>query len=86
MWQYMQTTISAQLDNLMDPVYCRLNKKLDNLQHKEIHNRNTTATKHTCYTRIVNLTQTKFSNDQINTLQPRLDYAIETNPNTIAIH
>ena len=80
LWQYMQTTISAQLDKLMDPIYHRLNKKLDNLQHKEIHNRNTTKTKHTFYTHIVNLTKTKFSNDQTNTLQLGLDYATERNP------
>ena len=79
-WQYMHSIINAQLDKLMDPIYHRLNKKLDNLQQNANHKRNTTTTTHTFYTRIVNLTQTKFNKDQTNALQLGLDYAIERNP------
>ena len=64
---------------MIDPIYNRINKKLDNLQHKEIHNGNTSTAKHTIYKSIVNLTQTQFSNFQIYTLQLGLEYAIERN-------
>ena len=38
-----------------------------------------TTTKHTFQTRLVNLTQTKFSKEQINILQLGFDYALEKN-------
>jgi hypothetical protein len=58
----------------MDPIYHRLNKKLDNLQQNTNHNINTITTTHAFYKRIINLTQNKFNKDQINTSQIGLDY------------
>ena len=83
MWQYIQTTINTQLDKVMDTVYHRLNRKLDAIQ-KQTHNKITSATtKHTFYTNLVNLKQTEFSKDQINTSQLRLDYALEEKTKTV---
>jgi hypothetical protein len=65
----MQTIIKTQLDKLMEPIYDRLNKKLGNLQKNMNHNSNTKTTAHTFYTRIINLTQTKFNKDQIHMLR-----------------
>ena len=54
--------------------------KLDTIQKHGSRNKSTKETmKHAFYTRLVNLTQIKFSNDQINTLNLGFDYAIEKN-------
>ena len=61
--------------------YQKLNKELHALQKHKYHNENNKeTTKHVFYTRLVNLTHVKFSNDQINTLNVGFDYAIEKNP------
>ena len=66
---------------MIDPIYHRLNKKLDNIQKHGATNKNTTTTtKHTFYTRLVDLTQVKFSSDQIHTLQLGFNYVIGRNP------
>ena len=50
-WQYVQSTINAQLDKMMDSIYQKLNKELDAIQKHESHNKNTKeTTKHTFYT------------------------------------
>jgi hypothetical protein len=81
MWQYIQTTTDAQLDKMVDSIYDNLNERLDALQKHEPHNdNNKKATKHTFKTRLVNLTHTKFNNDEINTVNLGFEYAIEKNP------
>ena len=54
--------------------------KLDNLQQNVNHNRNSATTTHTFYTITVDLTQTKFNKDQMNTLQLGLDCVVVRNP------
>ena len=81
MWQYIQTTVDTQLDKMMYTVYHRLNRKLNAIQKQETHNKtDSTTMKRTFHTHLVNLTQTKFSKDQINTLQLGFDYTLEKNP------
>ena len=40
-WQYVQSTINAQLDKMMDSVYQKPYKKLDAIQKHGSHNKNT---------------------------------------------
>jgi hypothetical protein len=79
-WQYIQTATNAQLDKMMDSIFQTLNNKIDALQkYKPQIDNNKNTTKHAFHARLVNLTRVKFSDDQINTLNLGLDYAIEKN-------
>jgi hypothetical protein len=81
-WQHTQISIDAQLDIMMDSIYCNLNKKLHALQKHEQHNNNNT-TKYSFHKRLVNLTNIKFNTELINTLNLGFEYATEKKPKTI---
>jgi hypothetical protein len=77
MWQHIQNSINSQVNDLMDTLYHKLNKKIDTLiKHTQI-THNTEKKTHTFHSRLVNLTNIKFTKEQINTLTLGFNYAIE---------
>jgi hypothetical protein len=64
----------------MDNLYQKLNKKLDTLakQTQTLHNIEKNA--FTFHSRVINLTNTKFTKEQTHTLTLGLNYAIEKEP------
>jgi len=80
MWQHIQEYIDEQISRLMDSLYQKLNKKLDALtnQTSTKHDDNKNASKFQA--RLINLTNIKFTKEQIRTLSIGPNYAIEQEP------
>jgi hypothetical protein len=80
MWQHIQNSIDSQIDGLMDNLYQNLKKKLDTVtkQMQTIHNNEKNA--FTFHSRLINLTNTKFTKQQTHILTLCLDYSIEKEP------
>jgi hypothetical protein len=84
MWQYIQNTIQAILSRDMDAVYERLNRKLNSLTQQNAQ-QSPPQIKHKKHVhekgnRLVNLTNTTFTKEQIKTLEMGPQYAMEKNP------
>jgi len=82
MWQHIQNSINLTLDDIIFTVYQKVNKKLDTLvKHKHVsYNTEKNTQTHTFHSRLVNLTKTKFTKEQINTLTLGFNYAVEKDP------
>ena len=80
MWQRIQEYIDEQISRLMDNIYQKLNKKLDTLtnQTDTKHDNNKNASKFQA--RIINLTNLRFTKEQIKTSSLGPNYAIEKEP------
>jgi len=80
MWRYIQEYIDEQIIRLMNNIYQKLNKKLYALtnQASTKHNNNENASKF--QSRLINLTNKKFTREQIQTLSLGSNYAIEQEP------
>ena len=80
MWQHIQQFIDEQISRLMDNLYKKLNKKLDALtnQTSTKHDNNKNASKFQSWQ--INLTNTIFTKEQIQTLSLGPNYAIEQEP------
>ena len=80
MWQRIQEYIDEQISRLMDNIYQKLNKKLDTLtnQTDTKHDNNKNAFKFQA--RIINLTNLRFTKEQIKTSSLGPNYAIEKEP------
>jgi hypothetical protein len=83
MWPYIQYNIEAKLNREMDELYEKLNRKLNSLTWNKCQRRQKTQTQtevHEKKNRVVNLTNTTFTKEQIKTLGMGPQYAIEKNP------
>ena len=80
MWQHIQNSINWRLDYITDTLYQELHKKLDELTGHAHVNHNTEKNTHTFHSRLINITNTKFTNEQINTLTLGFNYAVEKDP------
>ena len=80
MWQHVQEFIDELISRLMDNLYQKLNKKLDVLtnQTNTKHNNNEKNSKF--QSQVINLTNIKFTREQIQTLTLDPNYAIEEEP------
>jgi hypothetical protein len=80
MRQHIQNSINSRLKDIMDTLYQKLIKKLDTpTKHTQV-THNTEKNTHTFHSRLVNLTNIKFTKEQINTLTLGFNYAIEKDP------
>ena len=79
MWQHIQNAIEKQLHKIMENQYQKLNKKLDILINS-IPKQNKTKKAITFQPRVVNLSQVRFTKQQIQTLSLGPNYAIEREP------
>jgi hypothetical protein len=64
----------------MDTLYQKLNKKLDALTKHTQTVHNTERNIYTLHSRLINLSNTKFREEQINTLTSGPNYAVEKDP------
>jgi hypothetical protein len=80
MWQYVLNIIESKLNEDINALYEKLNRKLDLLTKQtgntKTHNGNTQTENNG----LINLTNTPFTKEQINTLKMAPQYAIERNP------
>jgi hypothetical protein len=61
MWRHIQNSVNSQLDDIMDTLYQNRNKTLDTIiRHTQV-TYNTEKNTHTFHSRLVNLTNTKFT-------------------------
>jgi hypothetical protein len=83
MWQHIYENIDSQLNKIMETQYTKLNKKLDMLLNKKTnqHNSNKQSTQNN--SRIINLTDTKFTQEQLQILSYGPNFAIEQTPDRI---
>jgi hypothetical protein len=77
MWQHIKNSINSQLDDIMDTLYQKLNKKLDTLIRHTHVTYNTKETIHAFHSWLVSLTNTKFTKEQIYTLTLSFIYGVE---------
>jgi hypothetical protein len=77
MWEHIQEYIYEQISRLMDNLYYKLNKNLEALKNETRikHNNNESASKF--QSQLINLTNMKFTREQIQTLSLGPTYAIE---------
>jgi len=80
MWQHIQEYIDEQINSLMDNLYHKLNKKLDALTNQTSNKHNNIENASKCQSRLINLTNMKFTREQIQTLSLGPNYAIEQEP------
>ena len=78
MWQHIQHVIDEQLHKQMENQYQKLNRKLDRLMNST--NKQNTQKTVNFQPRIVNLSQTKFTKQQIKILSLGPNYALEKEP------
>jgi archaellum component FlaC len=81
LWQLIQNSVDSQVNDFMDQTYQKLNKKLDSLT-KQIQTAHSTTRKkpHTNNSRVISLSNVKFTGEQISTLALGPNYAIEKDP------
>jgi hypothetical protein len=79
----MQNYIDSRLNEKMDTLYQKLNKKLDRLskQHQTTHHNNKNAN---TAPRLINLTNVTFTREQTHTLTRGPNYALENDPKRYA--
>jgi hypothetical protein len=81
LWQLIQNSVDLQVNDFMDQTYQKLNKKLDALTKQTQTAHSTTRKKpHTNNSRIIYLSNVKFTGEQISTLALGPNYAIEKHP------
>jgi len=86
MWQHIQNSFNWRLDDILDTLYQKLDKKLDTLIRRTYVTYNTeNNTRHTFHSRPVNLTNIRFTKEQINTLTLGFIYAVERTRNTTSM-
>ena len=78
MWQHIQHVTDEQLHKQMETQYQKLNRKLDGLMNST--NKQNTQKTVNFQPRIINLTQTKFTKEQIKLLSLGPKYALEKEP------
>jgi hypothetical protein len=76
MWQLIQNYIDQQINNIMENQYQNLNRKLDTLSNQTLKD-NTTQKVNNFKPRIINLSDVRFTKEQIQTLSLGPNYAIE---------
>jgi pantothenate kinase len=81
----IQSTLNQKINKIDDVLYDKLNKKLDYLRNTKCkqtqkHNKNKTQTSHSFYTRIKNLSNITFNNEETTILELGLNYAFERTP------
>jgi hypothetical protein len=79
-WLYIQTNIDEELQKYTEKYYDSLNKKLDALQNKkQPYNRNAKKKQQETkfYTRVNNLSQLVYTNEEMNILNLGFQYSIE---------
>jgi hypothetical protein len=79
MWQHIQNYIDQQINKIMENQYQKLNKNLDTLSNQTPKD-NTKQKINNFKTRIINLSDTRFTREQIQTLSLGPNYAIEMEP------
>jgi ribosomal protein S30 len=77
MWQHIQNYIDQQINKIMESQYHKFNKKLDVLTN-QTPKYNTKQKVHNFQPRIINLSDVRFTKEQIQTLSLGPNYAIET--------
>jgi hypothetical protein len=81
MWPSIQYIIEAKFKKDLSELYDKLNRKLSMLtQNQKGHSGHTQTYTRIRKNRVVNLTNIKFTNEQIKTLEMGPQYAIEKNP------
>jgi len=80
MWQHIQNSSDSQVNGLIDKIYQKLDKKLDILTKQTKNMHNTDRSTHTFHSRLINVTNVKFTKEQINTLMLGPNYAVEREP------
>jgi hypothetical protein len=83
MWQIFGDSVNSQINTIMDQTYEKLNKKLDALTKQSHLTHNSTKTKMKTQTqnpRVINLSEVKFTKEQIDTLALGPNFAIEKDP------
>jgi len=86
MWQHTQECVDEQISRLMDNLYHKLNKKLDALKNQRNTKRNNIENASKFQSRLINLTNMKFTREQIQTLSLGPNYAIEILYNTVSLN
>jgi len=80
MWQHIQNSINSWLDNILDTLYQKLNRKLDALIRPTHVSHDTEKNTHTFHSPLINLTNTRCTKDQINTSTLGFNYVVEKDP------
>jgi hypothetical protein len=80
MWQHIHNSIDTQINRLMDNLYQKLNKKLDTLTKQTQTKHNNEKNAFTFHSRLINLTNTEFTKEQIHTITLGPSYAVEKEP------
>ena len=83
MWQHIYENIDSQLNKIMETQYTKLNKKLDMLLNQKTNQHNCNKQSTLNNSRIINLTNTKFTQEQLQTLSYGPNFAIEQTPDRI---
>jgi hypothetical protein len=79
MWQHIQNYKDQQINNIMESQYHKLNKKLDVLTNQTPKHK-TKRKVHNFQPRIINLSNVRFTKEQIQILSLGPNYAIEIEP------
>jgi hypothetical protein len=80
LWQHIQDRIDTQLNDIMNKTYQKLNKKLDSLTKHTRTTQRIAQKEQPTQARVINLTNTKFTKEQMDTLALGPNYATEKEP------
>jgi len=80
MWQHINENIDHQLNNIMETQYAKLNKKLDTITNQKTNQNNNNKKIPQNNNRIINLTNIKFTQEQLQTLSYGPNFSIEQIP------
>jgi hypothetical protein len=80
MRQHIQYSIDSQVNNFMDSLYQKLNKKLDILTKHAQTVSNTEENKRAFHSRLINLNNIQFTKEQISSLTLGPNCAVEKGP------